>query len=154
MTLFVLSLLACTTTTPDALAGDAPAAAAAGWTHYGAPFTVTAAVPASAVLGAPQDHAKAPVRMTGELTEVCQKAGCWAVIRDDAGHSIRVTMKDHAFGIAKDAAGKACDLEGTLVKKAVDPATVEHYKSEGSSGAPEAGKAETWELVVTAASVK
>lgn len=155
MTLFVLSLLACGAPShSEAVAAPAAPAADAGWTHYGAPFTVTSSVPAATVLGAPQDHASAPVRITGQLAEVCQKAGCWAVVRDDAGHAIRITMKDHAFGIAKDSAGKSCDVEGTLVKKAVDPATIEHYKSEGGATTPEEGKTEAWELVVTAASVK
>lgn len=153
MTLFTLALLACGTT-PSTRAVAAPPVAEASWTHYGAPFTVGASLPASTVLAAPQDHAAGAVRMTGQLSEVCQKAGCWAVVRDDAGHAVRITMKDHAFGIAKDGAGKSCDVEGTLVKKAVDPATVEHYKSEGSTNAPEEGKAEVWELVATAVSVK
>ncbi len=154
MTAILLSLFACGSSAPVATAAAPVAPAEAGWTHYGAPFTVTTAVPAATVLAAPQDHAAAPVRITGQLAEVCQKAGCWAVVRDDAGHAIRITMKDHAFGIAKDGAGKSCDVEGTLVKKAVDPATIEHYKSEGGKTTPEEGKAEAWELVVTAASVK
>ncbi len=153
MTAFVLTLLAaCASTDPVATAAPAAPAAPAG-AHFGAPFTVATALPASAVLAAPQDHAAGPVRMTGQLAEVCQKAGCWAVVRDDAGHAIRITMKDHAFGIAKDAAGKRCDVEGSLVKKAVDPATIEHYKSEGGRTTPEEGKAEAWELVVTAATI-
>lgn len=151
--MFVLSFLACGAPTHSEASAAEPAAAA-GWTHYGAPFTLPTSVPASAVLTAPQDHASGPVRFTGQLAEVCQKAGCWAVVRDDAGHAIRITMKDHAFGIAKDGAGKSCDVEGTFVKKAVDPATIEHYKSEGGATTPEEGKTEAWELVVTAASVK
>lgn len=146
------SVFACSVS-PSAVAGAPEATAPAGAAHFGAAFTVASAVPASAVLGAPQDHSAAPVRMTGQLVEVCQKAGCWAVVRDDAGHSIRVTMKDHAFGLAKDSAGKQCDVEGTLVQKAVDPKTIEHYQSEGGKAVPEAGKAEAWELVVSAASI-
>jgi hypothetical protein len=139
-------LLACSA---DA-AAPAPAAAPK---HFGAPFAVATALPASTVLSDPAAHASAPVRVTGELTEVCQKMGCWAVLRDDAGHSVRVTMKDHAFGIDKDAAGKTCEVEGTLVNKAVDPAQVEHFESEGSKNPPEKGKTEAWELVATSVAI-
>src|SRR6185503_20977772 len=94
-----------------------PAASSDAWKHFGAPFTVAAPVPASAVLTDPAAHATGPVRFQGQVTEVCQKMGCWAVVRDDAGHSVRVTMKDHAFGIDKDSAGRGCDVEGELVAK-------------------------------------
>ena len=131
-----------------------PPPAGAGWNHFGGDFTVAAAVPASAVLDAPADHLGHPVRVTGELTEVCQKMGCWAVVADDAGHQIRVTMKDHAFGIDKDGAGRTCDVEGELVKKAVDPEQLAHYAAEGSAHPPEQGKSEVFELVASAVSVQ
>lgn len=136
---------------------EAPASAPAvdssanpdAWIHFGAPFTLASAVPAASVFGDPESHVGKTVRVTGELTEVCQKAGCWAVIRDDQGHSYRITMKDHAFGIAKDGAGRKVDLEGQFVKKDVDPAAVEHYKSEGSTHPPEEGQAVSWEIVAS-----
>jgi Domain of unknown function (DUF4920) len=138
-----------------ALAGPPPAAPAAAvdWKHYGAPFQLASAVPAAQVLANPGAYTANPVRVTGQLTEVCQSMGCWAVVRDDQGRTVRVTMKDHDFGIDKAGAGRACDIEGTLVKKAVDPKTVEHYASEGSKNAPEAGKTEVYEIVATGVSV-
>lgn len=132
--------------------GSAPEAGA--WKHFGEPFAVVEAVPAAVVLEDPAAHAAGPVRMTGQLAEVCQKAGCWAVVQDEQGHAVRITMKDHAFGIDKDTVGRACDVEGELVKKAVDPAKLEHYASEGATHHPEAGRAEAWELVATAVSVR
>jgi len=152
----IVLLLACggSPAVAEPPAAPTPAAPAASWKHFGAPFTVAQALPANAVLGDPAAHAQAPVRFTAEVTEVCQKMGCWVVVRDDAGRSIRVTMKDHAFGLDKDVAGRVCDLEGTLVKKAVDPKQVEHFVSEGSKAPPEAGKTEVWELVASAVAVR
>ena len=150
--------------TPEAVAPEAAAPAAAAteaaateatgdWKHFGAPFTIAEATPASAVFADPTPLAGKVVRVEGELTEVCQKMGCWAVVRDDAGHAVRITMKDHAFGIDKDMAGRGCDVEGELVKKTVDPERVEHFESEGSKNPPEAGKTEAWELVATSVAV-
>ncbi len=147
--LLALPLLAAACSTSHAEAPAAPATSNPdAWIQYGAPFTLAASVPASTVFSAPDAHV-GKVRVSGELTEVCQKMGCWAVVRDDAGHSVRVTMKDHAFGIDKAGAGRKVDLEGELVKKAVDPAQVAHYESEGSKNPPEAGKTETYEIVAT-----
>ncbi|MFT4622262.1 MAG: hypothetical protein ACI8PZ_000918 [Myxococcota bacterium] len=138
----------------------APAAGAAtaarddaAWTYFGEPFQVATALPAKSVFPDPSAHAKGPVRVNGELTQVCQKAGCWAVVRDGEGHTMRITMKEHSFGIAKDSMGKACDVEGTLVSKAVDPATLAHFESEGATDHPEAGKKVAWELVASSVAI-
>lgn len=125
----------------------------ANWKYFGAPFSVGEPLAASAVLAEPDRFAGKPVRFRGELTEVCQKAGCWAVVRDDAGNAMRITMKDHSFGIDKDTKGKACDIEGELVKKAVDPERIAHFESEGAKENPEAGKTEAWEIVASAVAV-
>lgn len=138
---------------PVVAAAPAPVAAAEDWKHFGAPFTVAEATPASVVFANPTPLAGQVVRVKGELTEVCQKMGCWAVVRDDAGNSVRITMKDHAFGIDKDMAGRGCDVEGELVQKAVDPERTKHFESEGSTNPPEAGKTEAWELVATSVAV-
>lgn len=140
---------------PSAAAPSEGAAAPdqAEWKTFGEPFTLASAVPASVVLEDPAAHADAPVRVAGELSEVCQKMGCWAVVRDDQGHSVRVTMKDHAFGIDKDTAGRRCEVEGQLVKKDVDPERLEHLASEGSTNEPEQGKTEIWELVASSVAV-
>ncbi len=133
---------------------EAPAAAAApsadGWTSYGAAQTLTSAVPAADVLADPKKYANTTVRVEGKVSSVCQKAGCWLVLADDKGNQMRVTMKEHSFGVPKDVTGQLADIEGTLVEKPVDPATVEHYKSESNGGpVPEEGKTVHAEIVAT-----
>lgn len=126
---------------------DAPVA---NWTHYGAPFAVNDITLASAVLGSPAEAIGKTLRLEGRLTEVCQKKGCWVVMADDAGHTLRVTMKDHAFGVATTDGGKVAQVEGTVVSKPVDPETEAHYRSEGATTAPTPGV----ELIATGASVQ
>ena len=65
----------------------------------------------------------------GRVADVCQKAGCWMVI-EDQGRTMRITMKDHAFSVAKDGAGSDCQVHGTVIQKALDPETVAHLESE------------------------
>ena len=159
-----LCLLACGPNTPSEpspseaspahpAAAEAPQRDDAKWKYFGEPFTVATAAKGADILAAPEQHAASPVRFTGELTQVCQKMGCWAVVRDDAGHNVRITMKDHAFGIDKDTAGRACDVEGRLVAKKVDPKQLEHYSEEGATDHPEAGKDVAWSLVASSVAV-
>ncbi len=125
----------------------------ATWKYFGAPFTVASALPASQVLADPAAHADKPVRMTGELSEVCAKMGCWAVVRDGEGRSVRITMKDHSFGIDKDTKGRKVDVEGQLVSQKVDPKKLEHYAEEGATEHPEAGKDVAWSMVASSVAV-
>lgn len=121
--------------------------------HFGLEFTLDAAIPAGTVLTNPDEYVGKTVRVTGKVSDVCQKMGCWMVITDADQH-MRITTKDHKFFVAKDGAGAMCDLEGTVVKREANPERTAHYKSEQSDGAPmpeaeEAGKA-TYEIVASA----
>jgi hypothetical protein len=121
--------------------------------HFGNEFTVENAIPAATVLSNPDSYVDKTVRITGTVSDVCQKMGCWMVITDADQH-MRITTKEHKFFVAKDGAGATCDLEGTVVKQEANPERTEHFKSEQSDGAPIpeaelAGKA-TYEIVASA----
>lgn len=145
--------LACATASApsEATPPSPPQATATPWRHHGAPFALTDVVPAAAVLAAPADRAGQTLRVEGRLTEVCQKKGCWVVLADDAGHSLRVTMKDHAFGVLPTDGGRTAQVEGTLIAKAADPATEAHYQSEGATSPPSAAG---FEMVATGVAVQ
>lgn len=102
--------------------------------HFGGPFTVEQTVPAKALLDDPASYVDQVVKVEGRVADVCQKAGCWMVLAE-GDKTIRVTMKDHSFSVAKDGAGSSCVVQGTLVSKAVDPEVVAHF--EGESEKPE-----------------
>lgn len=102
-------------------------------THFGAAFTLPEGMPAHTALSNPQDYTGKTIRLTGTITDVCQKKGCWMVIEDNGLH-MRVLMKDHAFAVAKDASGKSCDIEGIIIGKEENPEETEHYASESSPG--------------------
>ena len=145
----MLTLIACddTNTAPEAPAAETPpaahtdahtepapaeAAAAGEWSHYGAPFTLTSAKPATEVLGAPAQFADQTVQVEGKVTDVCQKAGCWMVITDDE-RTMRVLMKDHAFSVDKGGTGALCRVEGQIIAKEIDPEEVAHFASESAN---------------------
>jgi hypothetical protein len=130
-----------------ALGVESAWAGEADWAAHEAEFQ--GAVALGKVLDDPAAHAGAVV-IEGKVSDVCQKKGCWTVLSDGA-RTLRITMKDHAFGIPKDASGATAQFKGELVAKPLDPKTVAHYASE--KGLP-AGATETWELVASSARLK
>lgn len=128
-----------------------PTAPASGeWVEAGAAFGEGEVASLGAVLDAADSHENQTVRVEGRVSEVCQKQGCWMVLSEEERH-VRIRMKDHAFSVAKDGAGRTGQVRGQLVAKAIDPAEVAHFASETRSGgvvperAATAGK--TWEIV-------
>jgi hypothetical protein len=140
-------------------AAEAPAAAAtaeAGPQHFGEAFTVQETLPAKTLLADPSAHVGKTVRVEGRIADVCQKKGCWLVLTDEE-KNLRVTMKDHAFGVDMGSAGATAVIEGTLVEKANDPEEAAHYASESKNpdAMPEKSAGEKkFELVATAVEIK
>ncbi len=134
-----------------------------GWQHYGGGFGVPAdqAISCEALLADLDAYVDKTVRVEGRVADVCQARGCWMVITPSqptaADQMIRVTMKDHAFSVDKQGAGKQTELEGVLVRVPVDADTVAHYESEaGTTGAvPEQqGTAAGYELVASTVRIR
>lgn len=98
--------------------------------HFGAAFALAESKPLSTVLasGVPSEA----VRVSGTVEAVCQKMGCWMVIKDGDTQA-RVLVKDHAFAIPMDGKGKAATVEGTLEAKELTEANVAHLKSDGDN---------------------
>jgi hypothetical protein len=158
--LLILAGLACSN--PSPLAPNVPPieepaeATSIAWKHFGSPFTQKTAIGANALLAEPQAYVDQSVRVHGRLADVCQKAGCWMVLADQEGRSIRVTT-GHEFFIDRDTIGDQADIEGKIERKEVEAETVEHFKSEASSPdsiIPEQGKTHTYELVATTVAIR
>lgn len=96
---------------------------------FGAPLPEGAATPLADAIDAPAD---APALISGRITKVCQKEGCWLTLEQD-GHSARVVMRDHAFKVPKDSSGPAV-VYGTLSAIDVDAATAEHLAQDAGDG--------------------
>ena len=164
--MFFYLLAACSTSTaPEAPVAEptheAPTAqkSAAGWSHYGAEFTLASAADCKTVTQHPEANLDKTLRVEGEIKNVCQKAGCWMVIADDDGEFLRIRMKDHAFGVPTDTKtgpGTRVDVEGTLIKKELDSKTLAHLKSEAKGTPEELEKqfAPKFEIIATGISVK
>lgn len=77
--------------------------------------------------------------VTGTITEVCQKAGCWMKLENEDGDDIFVKFKEedgnHELVIPKDYAGKTATVYGIASKKTTSVKELKHYAED--AGEPE-----------------
>lgn len=95
------------------------------------------------------------VQLSGYVSEVCQKEGCWLRLRThkDVSDDMFVKMKDHAFLLPKNIAGKTAIINGTVVKKVQSVAEQQHYLEDAGASQEEIAKItqpkETYQMQAT-----
>ena len=106
-------------------------------TKYGQEFTVNAddVMTVSSFNNNMKGKTELPnVVVQGKITQVCQAAGCWVKLYNDAGEEIMVKFKDHSFFVPKDIAGKTITVYGTGEKKVIPVKELRHLaKDAGAS---------------------
>lgn len=117
--------------------------------HFGAAFALGEAKPLSEVLAAAPEGA---VQVRGEVDSVCQKAGCWMVLKEGEA-TARILMKDHGFTVPMDAKGKSAIVEGTLEARTFNEKEVKHLEKD-AGGDPSAVSGERKEYVLTASGIR
>jgi hypothetical protein len=130
--------------------GEEPQGPATGEGHFGAPFQLADAVPLGKAIE--KGPAEAPVKVSGTVEAVCQKKGCWMVVKDGT-ESARVLMKDHGFAVPMDSRGKSVVVEGTLSSREFDEAQVKHLEAD-RGGDPSKVSGSRKEHVLTASGIE
>jgi hypothetical protein len=80
---------------------------------FGAGLTLEQTTPLAEVVREPARFADQTLLIHGEVTKVCQKKGCWAVIRDGDEH-LRMRFKDYGFFLPKDCVGAEAYAQGSV----------------------------------------
>ncbi len=130
--------------------GEEPQGPATGEGHFGAPFQLADATPLGKAIAA--GSGDAPVKVSGTVEAVCQKKGCWMVVKDGT-ESARVLMKDHGFAVPMDSRGKSVVVEGTLTSREFDEAQVKHLEAD-RGGDPSKVSGTRKEHVLTASGIE
>jgi hypothetical protein len=99
-----------------AASAPAPAKAVASSTKFGAPLGNSPVVPLADIVRETTKYAKTTVKTEGQVTAVCQAAGCWMEITDPAGQA-HIRMGGHSFFVPKSASGRRARVEGTVLPK-------------------------------------
>ena len=145
LSLLVAVLLAASATADDAAVPTGQ--------DYGAGLTLAATTPLADVLAAPETHQEAPVLVRGRLTDVCQKKGCWTVLKDGPA-SVRVRFLDYAFFLPKDATGRVAFVEGVATVQTLSEREARHYAAESRDGDPDAIEGPQREVGLLASGVR
>lgn len=113
----------------------------AGGKTYGKKFSAKNARPVS---GLAQDMGTQTqmddVVLEGEITQVCQAAGCWIKMKNDQGAEVFVKFRDHAFLVPKDIAGRKAVIKGTAIKKTVSVEERRHLAEDAGASEEEIAK--------------
>jgi hypothetical protein len=141
--------LGCPHPAPEGGEAAEPQGPATGEGHFGSPFTLADAKPLAEAISAAAGEA--PVLVTGEVEAVCQKKGCWMVVKDGT-QSARILMKDHAFAVPMDCRGKSVTVEGTLASRTFTEEQVKHLAKDGGKN-PDEVSGERTEHVLTATGI-
>ena len=89
-------------------------AAAVPATKFGAPLGKSAVVPLANIVRESGKYAKTTVKTEGQVTAVCQAAGCWMEISDASG-AAHIRMSGHSFSVPRSASGRRAIVEGTVL---------------------------------------
>ena len=103
---------------------------------FGAGLTLTEPTPLATVLAEPERYEGKPVLVQGRVSDVCQKKGCWTILRD-AEASVRIRFKDYGFFLPKDSTGDHAFAEGLVSVKTLSEDEQRHYEEESRNGDPD-----------------
>ncbi|MCW3103428.1 MAG: hypothetical protein JWO09_1868 [Bacteroidetes bacterium] len=116
------------------------AAADTSLQYFGDSITQEGAIPSTELAAKMQGQDSMKVKLTGTITEVCQKKGCWMTMNIGNDKTMQVKFKDYAFFVPKDASGKTVFLEGVAFTDTTSVAELQHYAEDGGKSKEEIAK--------------
>jgi hypothetical protein len=100
-----------------------------GWRSYGKGVHLDKITPLKTLLAKGKPKSQKEVVVSGVVTEVCQRRGCWMVVEDGGSH-VRVEFEDYGFFVPWDSKGKRVKLQGYLKDKTISAAAAMHMAEE------------------------
>jgi hypothetical protein len=92
---------------------------------------------------------KKAIEVEGEVSAVCQAAGCWMTINLDNGETMRVTFKDYGFFVPKNLAGTKVVFKGIPEVTETSVSDLRHYAADAGKSQEEILKIMEPEITLT-----
>jgi hypothetical protein len=105
--------------------------------YYGDEITEENAVPATQLVALMGDATEKEMKIVGTIEEVCQKKGCWMKLDLGNGEKMRITFKDYAFFVPKDASGREVVLDGLAMIEETSLESLRHYAEDAGKSKAE-----------------
>ena len=103
---------------------------------FGAGLTLSSPTTLAALLETPEAFGEEPVLVHGRIADVCQKKGCWTILRDGDA-TVRVRFQDYGFFLPQDVQGQEAWVEGVVTVRTLSQKEARHYASESTGGDPD-----------------
>jgi hypothetical protein len=100
---------------------------------FGEPITADSAIAIGELAALMGDKKELNIKLTGEITSVCQKKGCWMEIKNPNGEAMRVTFKDYGFFMPKDASGRTAIIQGVAKIEETSIADLKEYSKDAGN---------------------
>jgi hypothetical protein len=107
---------------------------------FGADIDEKGAVPVKQMLADMGDKPEMDAKVEGKIIECCKKKGCWMTIDKGDGSSMRVSFKDYAFFVPKDADGKTAVFQGKAFLDTTSVETLRHFAEDAGKSKEEIEK--------------
>ena len=107
---------------------------------FGAEINETGAIPVSQLIADMGDKPEMPAKVEGKISEICKKKGCWMDIEKGDGTTMKVTFKDYAFFVTKNADGKTAVFEGRAYLDTISVETLRQYAEDAGKSKEEIEK--------------
>ena len=80
------------------------------------------------------------VTIKGKVTAVCPKKGCWVTLENTQNVEVFVKMKDYAFFLPQNIAGKTILLDAKVTKQETSVKELRHYAEDAGKSKEEIAK--------------
>ena len=104
---------------------------------FGAGISLERVTALAEVKARPEHFAGEAVLLHGKLSDVCQRKGCWTILRDGDA-TVRVRFEDYGFFLPRDVIGAEAYVEGRVTVRTLSEREARHYESESRDGNPDA----------------
>lgn len=108
--------------------------------YFGDTITQDGAIAADQLAAQMQGKDSLKVKLTATIADVCQKKGCWMNLNIGNDQTMKVSFKDYAFFVPKDAAGKNTIIEGVAFTDTTSIADLKHYAEDAGKSKEEIEK--------------
>lgn len=129
----------CAKDKPVAAAHTAPV-----YTSFGLPASAdaTTSITVEELLGNPKKYQGSVAKVSGTVTEVCAKKGCWVKLADAKQEALFVKFTCPISGrlIPMEAVGKPAIVQGRVLIKEIDEEQARHYAADGGATEAELAK--------------
>ena len=86
------------------------------------------------MLADPKQYDDKDIKLTGQVSGVCQHKGCWMTIGtgEPGTATVRVQFKDYGFFVPTDCIGKTAVVQGRFKMTTLSVAEAQHYADDAA----------------------